>query len=100
MKKRKLILFCLSLIAMISQSQTNQENLDKYWSYRDRLRKDFLKIGNEKGESIPMTSRRIDWAFQNQNDSPWPNASAVYFSDATIYLGHYLMLLATQWGNS
>jgi hypothetical protein len=78
-------------------AQTSEDNIGKYWTYRDRLRKNFLKIGTLPGESIPMTARRIDWAFSGQGASPWPNASAVYFSDATIYLGHYIMVLATEY---
>jgi hypothetical protein len=97
MQKSLLNLIVTLLISNLAHSQSAQENMNKYWTYRDRLRKDFLKIGNLDGESIPMTSRRIDWAFQNQNDSPWPEASAVYYSDATIYLGHYIMLLATEY---
>lgn len=78
-------------------AQTPEENLSKYWNYRDRLRKNFLKIGSLPGESIPMTARRVDWAFSGQDASPWPDASAVYYSDATIYLGHYIMVLATEY---
>jgi len=33
--------------------QDDQNNQFKYWNYRDRLKKDFLKVGDEHGESIP-----------------------------------------------
>jgi hypothetical protein len=90
MKTSLFLTFVTIMLSEFAFTQSNLENLEKYWSYRDRLRKNFLKIGDQDGESIPMTCRRIDWAFQNQDNSPWPDASAIYYSDATIYLGHYL----------
>lgn len=93
----KAVLFFLSILTTSSFiGQTSSDNLNKYWSYRDRIRKNFLKIGDLAGESIPMTARRVDWAFSGQDASPWPDASAIYYSDATIYLGHYIMVLATE----
>ncbi len=94
----KFLLFVIYIFsATFTFCQSPIENLEKYWTYRDRLRKNFLKIGDQAGESIPMTARRVDWAFSGQDASPWPDARAVYYSDATIYLGHYIMVLATEY---
>ncbi len=57
------ILLLMLVIAIRAVCQTPDENLDKYWKYRDRLRKDFLKIGDDHGESIPMSARSIGFAY-------------------------------------
>lgn len=78
-------------MTFMSRAQQDETNLDKYWTYRDRFRKNFIKVGNGHGESIPITTRRINWAHSQDQSS-----SALYWSDATIYLGHYLQVLATE----
>jgi hypothetical protein len=78
-------------MTFMSRAQQDETNLDKYWTYRDRFRKNFIKVGSDQGESLPITTRRINWSHsQNQSNS------ALYWSDATIYLGHYLQVLATE----
>ncbi len=94
---KQLFIFLILFSNLFAQAQTPEENLDKYWKYRDRLRKDFLKIGNLPGESIPMSARSIGFAYSgvpaNANgDKP----SRIYYQDANIYLGHYLAVLATE----
>ena len=54
------ILFCISAYV---NAQTSIQNLDKYWAYRDRMRKDLTKIGSEAGASIPISARSIGFAF-------------------------------------
>lgn len=82
------ILFCV-LIAIVFNSkiqvfsQTNVDNLKKYWHYRDRLKKGFLRVGDCDGCSIPATER-----FQN-GELKW--------GDATIRLGQYIAVLATEY---
>lgn len=70
---------------------TYSELTDKYWKYRDRFKKHFIKIGLEQGESIPASTWRVNWAYAGNNVN-----SALYWTDATIYLGHYLQVLATE----
>ncbi len=36
------------------------------------------------------------WTFGDQDASHWPDANAIYYSDATIYLEHDIMVLATE----
>jgi hypothetical protein len=78
-------------MTFMSRAQQDETNLDKYWTYRDRFRKNFIKVGNGHGESLPITTRRINWAHSQDQSS-----GALYWSDATIYLGHYLQVLATE----
>ena len=89
-----LAIFC----NLFSLAQTPEDNLDKYWTYRDRLRQNFLKIGTLPGDCIPMSSRAIGLAYSgvplNTNGN---KPSRLFYQDATIYLGHYLAVLATEW---
>lgn len=92
-----LILALLCLNFNNSRAQSQEENIKKYWNYRDRLRKDFLKVGNDPGESIPMSARSIGFAYSGAPEDEHGNkASRIYYQDATIYLGHYLAVLATE----
>ncbi len=61
-------------------------NLEKYWWFRYRLVNDFMKIGTECGESIPMEH----WAFESPNNK-------VFWGDATQHLGNYMNVLAGEW---
>ena len=64
------------------------KNLQKYWFYRYRLINDFMMMGTEEGMSIPCQARRWDHgAFHNHS---------LDFTDATIQLGHYIQVLATE----
>jgi hypothetical protein len=95
MKNALTIIICF--IATLGKSQTPEQNLDKYWHYRDRLRKNFLKIGPLEGESILMSARSIGFAYSGAPvNSNGNNPSRIYYQDATIYLGHYLAVLATE----
>jgi hypothetical protein len=73
-------------------AQLEIDNLDKYWTYRDRLRKNFLKVGNGPGESIPMSARSIGFPYSGGDSL----TSRVYWQDTDIYIGHYLSVLATE----
>jgi hypothetical protein len=35
-------------------SQTEKDLMKKYWDYRDRYKKHFVKIGIKNGESMPI----------------------------------------------
>jgi hypothetical protein len=96
---KKISLVCFALVTMLSHliSQTPQANLDKYWTYRERLKKNFLKIGNDNGESIPISARSIGFAYSGAPLIDGNAPSRIYHTDATIYLGHYLWVLATEY---
>jgi hypothetical protein len=91
MKKYFLLLMSFVLLnsPSIAQGVPNSAyiNLEKYWFYRYRLVNDFMKIGENCGESIPA---------QDRNAYP-PNAlSRIEWGDATIDLGNYISMLATE----
>lgn len=78
---------------LIGQS-TDQENLEKYWKYRDQLRTRFMKIGQYDGESIPA-SVIIPNRQYGQTDQT--TGSIIQWRDATITLGYYWIVLATEY---
>ncbi len=81
MKRWALILFFCCESFFSSPAQTRDINLEKYWRFRERL-KNFVVPGDCFGCSLPAAKRSgtdfIDW------------------SDATIHLGYYIGMLATE----
>ncbi len=88
MKQILIIFFVLSNLNVNSQQFLEDgKNLQKYWYYRERLVNDFLKIGDGPGESIPASMR--SFGGKNSNTLEW--------GDATIDLGWYIGVLATEY---
>ncbi len=75
-------------------AQSDQDNLDKYWKYREILKTKFVKIGSGDGCSIPMACRVPGYAFGGTTD---PVGTQLQWKDATITLGYYLIALATEY---
>ncbi|MFM9984465.1 MAG: hypothetical protein ACKVOK_04485 [Flavobacteriales bacterium] len=84
----------LSTILIICNAQTDQENQDKYWKYREMLKNKFVKIGSEPGASIPMACRIPGYAY---GSTPDPTGTQLQWKDATITLGYYWIVLATEY---
>jgi hypothetical protein len=84
------LLFCVSY----SVGQSDQENQDKYWKYREILKTKFTKVGSLAGESIPMACRIPGYAYGGNSD---PIGTQLQWKDATITLGYYLIVLATEY---
>lgn len=61
--KKCITLLLLGAISYCLHAQNvNQDKLQQtYWNYRDRMLKRFIKIGDEKGESMPAASLVKDW---------------------------------------
>lgn len=81
-----LIYFCLNAIA-----QTDDINHRKYWYYRSRLTNDFMKIGPNQGESLPMSVRG-----KYANNYGAGEYSQVG-TDVVSQLGPYICVLATEY---
>lgn len=77
------ILLALLTIFQVS-GQSLVENQEKYWNYRQSLIKDYMVIGNGAGKSIPATGKDDE-------------ANYIYWGDATIRLGWYMTVLATEY---
>jgi hypothetical protein len=83
--KKYLFLLLLLVKSVCLLAQTPQDDLKKYWYYRERLVHDFLKPGIGQGHSIPAGVR---W-HQNQPQLLW--------GDETVELGWYIGVLATEY---
>ena len=65
-------------------------NVSRYWNYRVRLREQFMTYGVADGDCIPV--ERIVSYFPGSSES----SRAGYWGDATIKLGWYIGILATE----
>jgi len=85
-----LILFFGNIICThISKAQSLFINNEKYWNYRERLVNDFmLGVGPEIGYSFPFMER-----YRGLKSTE----SVLYWDDATIGLGYYIAVLATEY---
>ena len=94
MKSKLFALILLAFTGGIIAQNVDQKNLEKYWKYCDQLRKRFMKIGTAKGESIPA-SVIIPNRQYGQTDQT--TGSIIQWRDATITLGYYWIVLATEY---
>ncbi len=82
------IVLFLASSSLIAQNQ--MDNLEKYWRYRDRLRKDFLPESSdvfEMGVNIPMASIWYTGGIMN---------NVIKTGDGNNVRGNYLSVLATE----
>jgi len=70
------------------QAQSPQDNLDKYWNYRYRLKHYFLVPGMKQGCSLPAAIRNGDNNGAVQN---------MYWGETVIPLAYYIATLATEY---
>ena len=99
MKNILILLFSVFAVNFcVSQSQ-NMENLKKYWRFRERL-KNFVVPGDCQGCSLPSKLRNFpeDYRDTIQNGYLHIKHASLEFSDETIHLGHYIGMLAMEYG--
>jgi len=65
---------------------TDHELIQKYWYYRWRLRNDFVYIGDQPGESLPIEVRHVDG----------PTSGYFTSGDGTQQLAFYILTLSTE----
>ena len=94
MKKIIVGLFLL-LLAMPFYCQTQQQqNLDKYWRYRNRLRDKFIKVSEnvmDQGTNIPAAE-----IFYNDPENLTYMNNRICWGDANSNMSQYLSVLATE----
>ncbi len=84
-----IILLITHLLSTSIMAQSNKLNIEKYWIYRDRLVHDFmLGIGPNIGNSFP---------FMERYRYMYSKKAILYWDDATIGLGYYIAVLATEY---
>ena len=95
-----MLLFLFFTKMFSQQMQTPYQTTQKYWWYRYRLVNDFMKVGDNCGESIPASARHLRHTYY-WNAYPWfvdpYKNGALEWGDATQYLGNYIMALATEY---
>jgi len=74
--------------------QTDNENLEKYWNYKNRLKYYVNPVSsntiNNAGEGLIMTARNC-WAWLP------PNTQIASYGQQNITLGYYIGVLATEY---
>lgn len=90
--KPKLIAILYVLLQLHIIAQSDDINHRKYWYYRSRLTNDFMKIGNQQGESLPMSTRAKD-----DLNYGGINGYTETGADAVSQLGPYICVLATEY---
>jgi hypothetical protein len=91
MKCITFIRLCFLWLLLVGQSsvtlysQTEDQNLHKYWYYRQRLINDFVVTGSDSGQSLVSGIRNL-W------DGP-----AIHYGDAPVYEGYYISTLSTEY---
>ncbi len=74
-------------------SQNDSLNRQKYWKFRERLITKFVKPGLGTGESVPAKMYTLGIAWTSQ---PARLVKKLQWGDATIHLGWYTGVLATE----
>lgn len=108
--KLLIIVTCVFVCSLFIMAQTPQENLNKYWQYKERLKTKFMVSINVnssnanayQGINIPAARRNpTDYDIVDSNgDSLNPNdikKNTMSWSDATCHMGHYIAILATEY---
>ena len=86
---KQLILLIITLFIISNNAinaQSHQQNLEKYWHYRERLREKFIVISQnveEEGVNIPAGD------IYNKKDT-------ISWSDGNSIMSHYLSLLSAE----
>jgi hypothetical protein len=79
------LLVSLFLPPAFLKAQSPEENEEKYWNYRNKLRNDFMiGIGPDMGQSIPASVRDTV-------------SGALQWTDCTIAFGQYIGILAMEY---
>ena len=98
---------CFLALGPSLPAQVNQELENKYWTYRDRYRNYFTKIGYEAGESQSAASiyqssvQSLNYKLKNKQELATGQQNtylmAVDYGDAVIDQGWYMMVLASEY---
>lgn len=94
MRKNSLLIWLCVMLSTFMYAQSDSDNLAKYWKYREMLKSKFVKIGDDAGCSIPMACRIPGYTYGGTMD---PTGTQLQWKDATITLGYYLIVLATEY---
>jgi len=91
---KKIAILMLLLFSLESIAQTYQENLEKYWYYRHRLKTNWMfdSGNNQQGDNnIPENIGLYEDCIAGFNEN------YLRYGDQTWLLGHYIGVLATEY---
>jgi hypothetical protein len=89
--KKILAISIVCLFIVQSNAQNAQQNLKKYWYYRERLTNNFMLIGNCQGCSLPAGQRGEVGITQYQE------GNTLGWGDTPILAAEYIGTLATEY---
>jgi hypothetical protein len=105
MPKYYFLLCSLFSIFTVEAQSTEVDLENKYWNYRDRLKKDFVQIGHMPGQSI-TAAQLLEFSspsdsFQYQNGilkkvGPKTYKNRMVFGDVLVDQGYYLAVLSSE----
>lgn len=110
MTKSILFFYFLFFFSFIGFSQTQEANLEKYWAYRARFLGEngsagFVDVGIGPGKSLPISGRnpradcQNDYFITHSGCDRHTGKGLLHWVDATVFLGYYIALLATEYRN-
>jgi len=98
------IAFAVAIFSQNVNAQNEQENLKKYWNYRDRYVKQFVKLGWQQGNGINCINIDPNPANEGVNvagGNAFPNINPQFgyrkWADAMTNQGNYIAVLASQY---
>ena len=85
------------LVSLCAYTQADDNlNFKKYWKFRNNFRRDFIKIGPERGEGIAAVRRRpLDC--RNNVFGEIGDRGTMSWGDGMIMHGHYIGMLALEY---
>ena len=100
--KQKLFLLLVVFISLKTFGQSSSVNKQKYWDYRDRFKKWFIKAGSLTGESQPMEVRgmsRFNGSNYTDGHNYFPKKTTwmQWGDNVTIHIGYYIATLAMEY---
>ncbi|HRG60293.1 MAG TPA: hypothetical protein PK323_15170 [Bacteroidia bacterium] len=91
--KNQLITIILITLSISLFGQNALSNMQKYVYYKQRFLNNFIAVGNGMGESLPLDIRRMS----KSNIVNGPSVHEFGIGDATLRLGWYIAVLATEY---
>lgn len=105
MQKYYFLLCCLCSIFKVEAQSIGADLENKYWNYRDRLKKNFVQIGSKPGQSITaaqlleFSSPSDTLQYQNgvlKKVVPKTYKNRMVFGDVLVDQGYYLAVLSSE----
>jgi hypothetical protein len=91
--KPYIIIIFVAVSFMKINAQNAVNNMQKYVYYKQRFLNNFIAVGNGMGESLPLDIRRLSVS----NILNGPAIHEFGIGDATLRLGWYIAVLATEY---